>query len=374
MDSSRSTTGARRTPPLRTRARRSRLVTYLCIGYTLLVAYATLYPFRDWRAPPEGVFAFVALPWPRYYTFFDLLVNVLAYIPLGFLLVLAALPWVSGWLAVVAATMLGTLLSLSLEAVQSFLPARVPSNLDLLNNGLGALSGALLALAFGGRWFLSGHLYRLRQRTFLHGAGVDIGFLLLLLWLFTQLNPEVWLFGNGDIRPLLEQAGNLEFSPASYRWIETGVTAFNLAGICLLTATLARRGQGVAGPLLVLVAVALLLKSVAALTLFKPGDVAVWLTPGSMLGIPVGLLLFLPLTRLPRRAMATAALVLILSGAALLNLAPENPYIQASIQVWRYGHFLSFNGITQFVSSLWPLVATAYLTWWIAARRPSVYD
>ena len=48
-----------------------------------------------------------------------------------------------------------------------------------------------------------------------------------------------------------------------------------------------------AGPLLALVSAALTLKSVAALTLFNPGDASLWLTPGSMLGIPAGLLLYL---------------------------------------------------------------------------------
>ncbi len=147
----------------------------------------------------------------------------------------------------------------------------------------------------GARWILSGHLYRLRQHVFLAGAAVDLGFVVLLLWLFTQLNPAVWLFGNGDLRDLTHAAANLDFSPTTYRWIETGVTAFNLAGICLFTLALARPGQSLAGPLLVLVSAALALKSVAALTLFKPGDAALWLTPGSMLGIPAGLLLYLAL-------------------------------------------------------------------------------
>ena len=79
------------------------------------------------------------------------------------------------------------------------------------------------------------------------------------------------------------------------------MTAFNLAGICSADAGAGARGQSVAGPLLALVSAALVLKSVAALTLFKPGDAALWLTPGSMLGIPAGLLLYLALARLPRR-------------------------------------------------------------------------
>jgi hypothetical protein len=82
-----------------------------------------------------------------------------------------------------------------------------------------------------------------------------------------------------------------------------------------------------------------------------------------MLGIPAGLVLYLVLWRLPGWGVTVCATVLILAGAVLLNAAPENPYIQASIQIWRYGHFLSFNGLTQFVSRVWPLVVCAYLVW-----------
>jgi VanZ family protein len=347
--------------------RHSRLVSYLAVGYTVLVCYASLYPFRTWRGPTEGAFTFLFAPWPRYYTFFDLLVNVLAYVPLGFLYALFALPYLAPRWAALSAILAGTALSLLIEVAQGFMPQRVSSNLDLLNNGLGAMLGALLAATTGARW-VSGNLYRLRQHVFLPGAAIDLGFVVLLLWLFTQLNPAVWLFGNGDIRDIVPAAANLDFFPATYRWIETGVTAFNLAGICLLTLGLARPGQSLAGPLLALVSAALALKSVAALTLFKPGDAALWLTPGSMLGIPAGLLLYLALAQLPRRAVMWLALALILGGAALLNAAPENPYIQASITIWRYGHFLSFNGLTQVISSVWPLAASAYLAWLLSLR------
>jgi VanZ family protein len=366
----RSPTAAGKRDPMRRpgSARHSRLVSYLAVGYTLLVAYASLYPFRMWRGPVEGALSFVVAPWPRYYTFFDLMANVVAYIPLGFLLALTALPWMAARWAALAGMLAGAVLSLTLETVQGFIPGRVSSNLDLLNNGLGAMVGALLAVTMGTRWLLSGNLYRLRQTMFLPGASIDLGFVLLLLWLFTQLNPEVWLFGNGDVRSLLQEAANLEFTPETYRWIETGVTAFNLAGICLLTQALARPGRNVAGPLLVLVSLALALKSVAALTLFNPGDAALWLTPGSILGIPAGLLLFLLLAKLPRGGGIVSAVLLILGGGALLNAAPENPYIRASVQTWRYGHFLSFNGLTQLVSSAWPIAASAYLIWLLWAR------
>ena len=221
-------------------ARRSGLVQYLAVAYTLLVAYASLYPFAPWRQLPSSPFAFLFEPWPRYYTAADVALNVLGYLPFGLLLTLAAMAWTTPRWAALSAVLAGTWVSLSMETLQSFLPPRVPSNLDLLSNSLGVLVGALIAVAGGGRWLLNGQLYRLRSRMFWPGAGVDAGFVILLLWLFTQLYPAVWLFGNGDLRFLFQDLHNLAYSPESYRWIEAGVTALNLAGIALLMSSLAR--------------------------------------------------------------------------------------------------------------------------------------
>ena len=153
-------------------ARRSQLVTYLAVGYTLLIVYSSLYPFHGWSDPSEGAFSFILAPWPRYYTIIDLALNVIGYVPLGFLVALMALGSSSSRTAAVAATLSGVALSLVMESLQAFLPARVSSNLDLLSNGLGALAGALVAVTAGGRWFLSGHLYRLRERVFLPRAEI----------------------------------------------------------------------------------------------------------------------------------------------------------------------------------------------------------
>ncbi|HYL17784.1 MAG TPA: VanZ family protein [Burkholderiales bacterium] len=345
-------------------ARRSGLVEYLAVAYTLLVAYASLYPFHPWRPLASSPLAFLFDAWPRYYTQADVALNVLGYLPLGLLVTLAAMAWMTPRWAALIAVIAGTSVSLGMETLQSFLPPRVPSNLDLLSNGLGALAGAIVAVAAGERWFLSGQLYRWRHRMFLPGAAVDAGFVVLVLWLFTQLYPAVWLFGNGDLRFLFEDLLNLTYSPGSYRWIEAGVTTLNLAGIAVLTSVLARARQSVAAPLLLLVTVALLLKSATAVILFKPGDAALWLTPGSLLGIPAGVALYLGLMWLARPILPVVAAVLVLAGAVLVNIAPRNPYILASIQIWSHGHFLSFNGTTRLVSTVWPFLAASYLVWW----------
>jgi hypothetical protein len=82
-----------------------------------------------------------------------------------------------------------------------------------------------------------------------------------------------------------------------------------------------------------------------------------------MLGIPAGLLLYLALLWLSRRGMLLASALLLGAGAFLVNIAPDNPYLEAAVQTWQHGHFLSFSGLTRLVSTLWPAIACAYLLW-----------
>jgi hypothetical protein len=72
---------------------------------------------------------------------------------------------------------------------------------------------------------------------------------------------------------------------------------------------------------------------------------------------------------LPRAAQLAIAAMLIMAATVLVNLAPANPYLTASLKVWQQGHFLNFNGLTRLVSALWPFGALGYLTV-LAARRP----
>ncbi len=46
-------------------ARRSWLVEYLTVAYTVLVAYASLYPFSPWWQLASSPFAFLFEAWPR---------------------------------------------------------------------------------------------------------------------------------------------------------------------------------------------------------------------------------------------------------------------------------------------------------------------
>src|SRR3954451_10516343 len=68
------------------RAPRGVLARILAVAYLVVIAYTSLQPFSGWWIPPEEIRNFLWAPWPRYITLEDVLVNICAYVPLGFLL------------------------------------------------------------------------------------------------------------------------------------------------------------------------------------------------------------------------------------------------------------------------------------------------
>ena len=124
------------------------------------------------------------------------------------------------------------------------------------------------------------------------------------------------------------------------------------------------------GPWLIagLIALALVVKSVAHGILMHDERVLAWLTPGAQLGLAAGAVATLVMFALPRTARLAAAAVLLMAATVLVNLAPPNPYYAETLKVWSQGHFLNFNGLTRLVSTLWPFAALVYLLV-VAGRR-----
>src|SRR2546423_5555367 len=122
--------------------RESPLARILLAVFTALTVYASLYPMEGWRDPGLSPFTYLNAPWPRHITRFDVAVNILGYIPYGFLAATALQRRLRGVVAFIVATLSATALALVLEALQSYLPARFPSNLDALCNAGGGATGA----------------------------------------------------------------------------------------------------------------------------------------------------------------------------------------------------------------------------------------
>ena len=272
-------------------------------------------------------------------------------------------------MAIVLATATGAALSLVLEFAQSFLPTRIPSNVDVLANVLGATGGAFAA-ALLARWLRwDGPVHRLRALALEPGAAADLGLALLGLWLFAQLNPATLLFGSGDLRDLVASAAGRSYEAELFVSIEAAVTAMNLAAVAVLASAGVRPEAPLRPLLALLVVVALVVKTFAFAILMRAEHVFAWLTPGAQLGLAAGVALALAALWLPRTARLAMAAVLLMVATVLVNLAPPNPYFVATLKVWEQGHFLNFNGLTRLVSAAWPFAALGYLVYLAAAQR-----
>jgi len=348
--------------------RESSLARLLLLAYVLLLAYATLYPLSGWHGPAAAPFAFLAAPWPRYVTIFDLSANFLGYVPYGFLVVLAVRPAFSSASAVALALASGGLLSLGLEVAQSFLPARIPSNADVLANLLGVAAGAV-AGALAAPWLLGGGpLRRARSEAFETGAAANLGLTLLGLWLFAQLNPATLLFGAGDLRDLVAAPAGERHDPGFFVAVEAAVATGNLVVLGLLGSAMTRSSAPLRRILAVLLAAALAVRTLAFAVLMQAEHLLAWLTPGAQLGLACGIAAALAALWLPRSLHLVLAAMLLMAATVLVNLAPPNPYLAATLRVWEQGHFLNFNGLTRLVSAAWPFAALGYLVL-LAARR-----
>lgn len=347
-----------------THATPSRLVAYLTLGYAALIVYASLYPLSGWHDSGSAPLAFLAAAWPRHYTGFDLASNVVAYLPFGFLLTSALYRHGAPWRAALLTVLGGALLSGLLELVQNYLPSRVPSNLDLACNSLGSLLGAVAGLRWG-RFVADGsRLALLRERLLQPADGSDAGLSLLGVWLLTQLSPETLLFGSGNLRQLLALTPAQPFTADGFVTLEAMVAGSGLLAAGLAAGLLLRRHpRALVGALL---AVALLVKTLAFALLMGPHAALHWLTPGNAVGLGAGLLLWWAASFLHPALQRMLAALALLFATTMVNIAPDNPYLVNTLQTWNPGQFLNFNGLTRLACALWPFLALA----WLMLYRP----
>lgn len=356
----REETGSELNEAARSGSRPSALPRYLAFAYSALIIYASLHPFSGWRDPGLPLFVFLDAGWPRYWTGFDMAINIVAYVPLGFLITLSLRRLPGRGLPAVVALVLGSGLSLGLEATQTWLPTRVASNLDFACNSLGTALGALFAYVQGDRLFV--RLNQLQHRLLAPTPQAEIGLVLVGIWLLTQLSPETILFGAGDLRRLLDIPPTVAYAAPSFFAMETGIIVCNCLAVGLIARTLLVRASPPYLELLVFYMFALAIRTLAAAVLVGPDESLAWLTPGAGLGLMIGggaLSIFLLLPAWLRHVMAGLCLM---AGTVLVNLAPPNPYSAVAFSIWQQGHFLNFNGLTRLSASLWPFLALSYLT------------
>jgi VanZ family protein len=359
--------------------RSSPLARLALLAYAVLVTYAGLAPWAHWRDLGVSPFAYLASPVPRHITAFDLIVNVVGYMPLGALLVLALHPRVRGVAALALAVASSALLSGSIEALQTYLPQRVASNIDLATNTAGGLLGAMLVLPFAPGLIDRGRLMQLRARWFTRESSALL--VVLALWPAAQTAPASMLFANGrlvDGAALLVQWGlatPLQVAAAF------GASEFVLAEALVVAAGMLAAGLALAATmqpaaprvplLLLLVCAALLARGFAYASAFGPERAFLWLTPGAIGGLCLGALALLVAAQGRPRAVYAAAWLAALVWLAAVNLVPANPYHAEWLARYRPGRLVHFQSAATWLALSWPLLLLAALAAlpWLHRRR-----
>lgn len=335
------------------------LARHLALLWALLIAYASLHPLSDFREGGGDLLGFLSAPWPRYWTRFDVIANALGYLPLGFLLVPAASPWLRRLPAMFVACLLATGLSIGLEVLQHYLPTRVPSNLDVASNALGAACGALLGARWGGVLGDGGALARWRARRIVRGHTGEFALVLLVLWWLAQIDPDTPLFGLGDLRWVFGLEAPVDFTERRYRAVEIGACICAMLSVGVIGwHSMRARSFWLLGSTFV---VALAIKAGSGAVLVPAGGAWLWATPGALAGLAGGAVALRVALWLPVTLRFGVAALALLAGVALVNLAPDNPYPSAVSDAWRAGHFFNFSGLTRLASALWPYFALPYL-------------
>ena len=346
----------------------------LALAVVCLIVYASLYPFSEWRNQGISPLRFLTAPLPKYWTGFDVGINVLGYAPLGFLLALSALLRGRRPILAIALAVLGAgLLSLTMETLQSFLPSRVPSNVDLALNTLGAWLGACCGWGLD-KAGLVDRWARLRARWFAPDARFAL--VLLLLWPPALLFPASVPLGLGQVFERLESAlaealadtpflewlpvRDVELQPlvpvAELLCVALGVLIPCLLGYCIIRTLWQRAAFSMA-----VIAVGIFASALSAALSYGPEHAWAWLDSPVQAGIGLGALLAALLLALQRRAAAALALLALAVHLALLNQAPADPYFAQTLQIWEQGRFIQFYGVVQWLGWIWPYAALLYL-------------
>lgn len=326
----------------------------LAAAYALLIVYGSLYPFGDWL-PAEGMLAFLTAPWPRYIIRSDIIANILIYLPMGLLAARALRYRLRPGTAAVAATALCLLLSLVMESLQTLLPGRVSSLLDLLLNGLGGLGGALLAGLTVNPPGPLRSLAALRREWFLPGRAMDLGLVALSLWALAQLTPLLLSLDTDHLRKGLLPLWTPGF-PLPFSWTQLAAYACAITGLGLFGTILTRAEKNMAVPFIGFVSVVLLVKILV---------MGRYLALETALGAAMGMVLTVILRPAPRPfRFATGGLAL-LAGFALAELEPAAGVIFKPLQPFNWipfqGQMHNLAGFSEILALFWPFLALGCL-------------
>jgi len=340
------------------RAKPFYLAQLLFILYLCLVIYTSLTPFNfllDSRVLP---WSWLVAPTPRFIPLFDVITNIVGYLPFGFLMVFSLYPRLLKWSAFICTLFLGILVSGLLESLQTYLPTRIPSSIDWYSNTLGVLIGALFALPFSPQWLSGNKAARIRESIFGEHQGF---FLLLLLCPLAQIYPQNAWLGMGDFGLQITRISpfwSFPLNNASQEILITSLATLSIGTVFLFGI---RKNASPLKLISGLLFCMVLLKLLISQFQFGQTGASKWWSISVLVGLAIGLILTFFAHFLSRKTIWLFGMTSILGLIVLVNILPHNPYFYSLLEQLPQGKMTHINGLFSWISIVWPFLAMMLL-------------
>ena len=324
------------------------------ILYVCLVIYATITPFNFVGNSPLTPWAWVMAPVPRYIPIFDVLSNVIGYLPFGFLMIFTIFPYLRKWWALLFTVIMGLAFSGTLESLQTYLPTRIPSPIDWYSNALGVLIGALFAIPLSPEWLSGNSAERLRSTYFGQYQGF---FLLMMLCPIAQIYPQNAWLGMGDLGLWGTRISPYWDFPLNNASQEILITAISSYGIGVFFLFGMRKQVASLKIITILFIVMATLKVLISQFQFSQTGIFHWWSLSLGIGLALGCVFIYLASYLQKKYQWYLALMALGTMILMVNLLPYNPYFVAQLEQLPQGYFTHVNGMLGWIATVWPFLA-----------------
>jgi len=306
-----------------------------------------------WSAPAGDLFAFLTAKLPDHFGRSDIVLNVLVYMPVGLLFMLALKNNSSPIFSIILASIIGTLLSFSMETIQVYLPNRTPSVIDLITNAFGSFLGAGLGGMFHKNTLSGQKIISLRNQYFVEGSWVNMGLLIIALWALMHLSPIVVTLDIGKIREGLAPTWHLLQDPTLFRGYSFFSSFMFFIGLNIIVRQIVNPGRP-ATLIFVLFSLAVMLAKVFVISR--------QISPEQLLALFTATIFTTFLSNPRTNAASKIAFLAVIIGYILSELAPGT-----GLPGYKFNWIpfsdqnANLNGVSSILENIWPFMAAGYL-------------
>lgn len=340
--------------PTPNKAANTKYLVLFIISYTLLIIYGTLFPLTGWNWNQGGLDLLLSLHWPDKLSKTDVIINLIIYIPFGFLLSNVGNNSNHSHVIVIA-TLAGATLCTGLEYFQTFLPNRVPSLVDIALNTAGTMFGASFARAIGKDTSFAKKLLQYKKDWFVEQPLTNLALTTVGFWALSQLTPLVPSPDIANLREGLKPVWHVIQDPSIFKPDQLLSYVLNFTALGLLITMFNRPSQPIIGKTIMIF---------LAILLLKIPIIDRQLTMEALLGVFIATILFTIMSYFGNRTKAAIAMSLLIFEYNYAGLTTHNNNVLlVSPMNWipfqpQMGNIF---GLVDLTLSIWPFIALACL-------------